>query len=160
PGVLTVIATNSITATNIPNVVVAQGTYRLGMAAGLPSAARVVIGAGATLDLNGFTANLDDLSGYGTINLGSTRVLALGGAYTGTGHQFAGALAGAGTLRLPQGTGGVYSVSGHSPSFTGGVEVLGGQLNVNSQTALGTGTSPILLGPTTGTGAAWISFGT
>lgn len=157
PGVLTVAATNAITAANnSPTLVVMQGAYRLGSAAALPAASRVVIGAGATLDLNNIPAAVEDLSGYGTVNLG-TGTLSLGGG-SGLNRQFAGGFAGSGTLRTTS-TSVSYTLAGHSPAFTGGVELLAGGLEVLGPTALGVGTSPVLLGNTTGTAFAFLEFG-
>ena len=75
------------------------------------------------------TYNLSSLTGAGDINLGGNSLnITNGGSYSGN-------LSGAGRLKLA----GETTLSG-SNSFSGGLEAVSGQLNVNSASALGTGT--------------------
>jgi autotransporter-associated beta strand protein len=75
------------------------------------------------------TYNLSSLTGAGDINLGGNSLNITNGA------SYSGNLSGTGQLRLA----GETTLSG-SNSFSGGVEAVSGQLNINSASALGTGT--------------------
>ena len=75
------------------------------------------------------TYNLSSLTGSGDINLGgNTLNITNGGAYSGS-------LSGTGGIRVA----GETTLSGAN-SFSGGVDAVSGQLNINSASALGTGT--------------------
>lgn len=153
-GVLTLTAASP--GLSNPVVAVGQGTLRYGVANALPAATTLFVNSGATFDLNGNAATLAAVQGYGNVNLGAA-TLTLDSA-TAPAVAFGGAFAGTGSL-VKRNTNTV-TLAGDSPGFTGGVQVLGGTLAVNSGTALGTGTSPILLGDTTGTTRATLSLGT
>ena len=75
------------------------------------------------------TYNLKSLTGSGDINLGGNSFNITNGA------TYSGNLSGTGRLRVA----GETTLSG-SNSFSGGIEAVSGQLNVNSASALGTGT--------------------
>jgi len=75
------------------------------------------------------TYNLSSLTGAGDINLGGNSLNITNGA------SYSGNLSGTGRLRVA----GETTLSG-SNSFSGGVEAVSGQLNINSASALGTGT--------------------
>ena len=75
------------------------------------------------------TYNLKSLTGSGDINLGGNSLNITNGA------SYSGNLSGTGRLRVA----GETTLSG-SNSFSGGIEAVSGQLNVNSASALGTGT--------------------
>jgi autotransporter-associated beta strand protein len=75
------------------------------------------------------TYNLKSLTGSGDINLGGNSLNITNGA------TYSGNLSGTGRLRVA----GETTLSG-SNSFSGGIEAVSGQLNVNSASALGTGT--------------------
>ena len=140
---------------------VAGGTLRYGASNILPATSNVFIGAGATLDLNSNASTLNGLIGWGdtnlgtgnlTLNVGTNPILTYGGGFMGSGNLIkTGALAGT--------TGGNQTLTGNSPGFSGGVRILAGQLTVNSTGALGTGTSPILLGDTSGALQSVLSLG-
>jgi len=75
------------------------------------------------------TYNLSSLTGSGDINLGGNSLnITNGGAYSGS-------LSGTGGIRVA----GETTLSGAN-SFSGGVDAVSGQLNINSASALGTGT--------------------
>lgn len=153
-GVLTLNAANPGLSNAV--VVVGQGTLRYGASNALPGATTLFVNGGATFDLNGNAAALAVVQGYGNINLGAAALTLDSTAAPSV--AFGGAFSGTGTL-IKRNTN-TITLAGSSPGFTGGVQVLGGTLAVNSDSALGTGTSPILLGDTTGTTRATLSLGT
>jgi autotransporter-associated beta strand protein len=160
-GVLTLAAPVSMTTGLIG---VGQGTLRYGVPNALPTTAAPFINAGATLDLNGNASTLAVIQGYGNVNLGSAN-LTLDSATAQT-VAFGGSLSGTGNF-IKRNTNNI-TLAGNSPGFSGGVQVLGGTntgtqqtgLIINSPGALGVGTSPILLGDTTGTAQAAMALGT
>lgn len=166
-GVLTLNTPSSITGT----YAVGGGTLRYGVANALPTTTALFLNSGATLDLAGNSSTLANIQGYGTVNLG-TGSLTLDSTAT-TAVTFGSVLTGSGAL-IKQNTSTV-TLSADSPSFTGGVRILGGGPNpgsptaadgtsgglvVNSPGALGTGTSAILLGDTAGAVRAVLTLGT
>jgi outer membrane autotransporter protein len=66
---------------------VSGGTLRAGAANAFSAASAFGVGAGGTLDLNGFNQTVASLSNAGTVHMGSTpgTVLTVNGIYTGTG---------------------------------------------------------------------------
>jgi autotransporter-associated beta strand protein len=141
---------------------VGQGTLKYGVNNALGTAsttANVFINSGATLDINGTTSTVGNINGYGNVNLGTNGTLTLGSIAQIV--QFGGSLLGSGTL-IKTGSGITTALAGDSTvsgGFTGGVQVLGGTLSVQTPGALGTGTSPILLGATTGSTQALLVLG-
>ncbi len=134
---------------------ISAGTLKLGGVGILPIASTPFINTGATLDLNNNNTTLGGLVGWGDTNLGTgsltidsttSPILAYGGGFVGSGAL------------IKQNTN-TQILAGNSPSFTGDVRVLGGGLTVNSTGALGTGTTPILLGNTTGTVPSTLTLG-
>ncbi len=80
-GITTLSGTNTYTGTTT----ISAGTLRIGSATALSSASTVVL-AGGTLDLNGFSGTLSNLSGSANIDLGSgilTINQTLAGTYSG-----------------------------------------------------------------------------
>jgi autotransporter-associated beta strand protein len=147
---------------------VSQGTYRLLGTAGWVSGTTVTMMPGATLDFNnlGTTATpvgTMALNGFGTVAIG-TGAIAIGSATATYGGAFTGTT---GTL-LQTGTS-TQTLNGNSPGFAGDVQILAGTLSVDSNVrptdsvnpgALGTGTTPIQIGATTGANLASLHFGT
>ena len=134
---------------------ISAGTLRLGGTSILPVASTPFINVGASLDLNNNNTTLGGLVGWGDTNLGSgnltidsttSPILAYGGGFVGTGAL------------IKQNTN-TQTLAGNSSGFSGDVRILGGTLTVNSTGALGTGTTPILLGNTSGTTQAILNLG-
>jgi autotransporter-associated beta strand protein len=148
------------TATSITGTVsVAQGTlqYGAGVNNALPVATNVFVNGGATLDINNTTSTLNNINGYGNINIGSGTLTV--GATNAQTVAFGGAFSGNGTL-IKSGSGITTTITGDSTAaFSGDVRILSGTLNVQGTGALGTGTTPILLGDTTGALQAIMTLG-
>jgi|GEM_PF-4523996 Uncharacterized protein conserved in bacteria len=110
------------------------GTLRVSAADQLTNGgqAAIVVDAGATLDLDGHDQSLVNLSGAGTVALGSAALV-----YTADSDEtFAGSFTGSGAVTKDGA--GKWTLSGNS-SHTGGVILQAGELGVASNTALGTG---------------------
>ena len=90
--------------------------------------------SGGTLNLNGATSSITTLSG-GQINLGST-------ALTVNNGNFAGTIAGSGSLVKGGGSGDVLTLPGPN-TYSGGTELNAGTLVLGSTGAIGTGTLTI-----------------
>jgi fibronectin-binding autotransporter adhesin len=144
---------------------ISQGTLRYGVANALSTAGGVFINAGATLDINNTVSTLGNINGYGNISLGTgsltvgsiAQVQPWGGALSGS----------AASSFITTSTQNVQLAGDSTAAFSGGVQVLGGAANAGtgltglilaSSGALGSGTSPILLGATSGTQQASMSL--
>ena len=121
---------------------ISQGTLQLGIADALPtnSPSPAVILNG-TLDLNGYNQTLNGLSGSGTVDntLASVATLFLNGS-TG-GSTFSGLIqdtGGPGSLKLAKIGGGTQALTGNN-TFSGGVNINNGTLQIGSDNALGSG---------------------
>lgn len=108
------------------------GTLRAGIANAFAASANVGIAAGATLDLNGFNQRAANLSGAGSIVLGSATLDADQISDT----VFAGTIGGAGSL-VKSGAGSL-TLSGAN-AHAGGTTILAGILVAPRAAALGTG---------------------
>jgi autotransporter-associated beta strand protein len=123
------------------------------------------VGPGATLDINSQTLVVSQVSSAGTLALGD------GTLHIGSNSSISGALTGSASSRLvlgfPQasaagntfGSGQQTQLYGDNSGFKGSFTILSGILRVFSTSALGTGTSPIILGDTSGNTAADLRFG-
>lgn len=145
---------NGAVSTTTGLVGISAGTLRLGGSSILSVTSTPFINVGAKLDLNNNNTTLGGLVGWGDTNLGSgnltidsttSPILAYGGGFIGTGAL------------IKQNTN-TQVLAGNSTGFSGDVRILGGNLTVNSTGALGTGTSSILLGNTSGTTQATLSL--
>jgi autotransporter-associated beta strand protein len=118
-GTLTLSGTNSYDgATTVDG-----GTLTLGSASALNATSGVSVASGATLDLNGFDATFDALSGAGTVSV-STGQLTVGSA---SDHGFTGNFTGSGVLEK---TGsGRLTLSGDS-AFTGQLTLTAGSVRL------------------------------
>ncbi|QCI67761.1 autotransporter domain-containing protein [Phreatobacter stygius] len=129
-----VIASNTVIVDPGAMLQVAGGTLRDGnglFGGQLFNFASVTVNSGATLDLNGFSAGINNLLGAGTVQTGINplSVLALQGG------DFAGAITGAGAVR--QLAGGTTILSGAN-SYSGGTAIdLGGTLQLGTLTSAG-----------------------
>ena len=148
---------NNAVTTTTGLVGISAGTLRLGGTSVLPTTVQPFINVGASLDLNSNNTTLGGLIGWGDTNLGTgnltlstptTPIVAYGGGFVGSG-----------TLIKTGAALTVQTLAGNSPSFSGDVRVLAGQLTMNSTGALGTGTSAVLLGDTSGTIRSVLQFG-
>ena len=107
-----------------------DGTLRLGSNSSASDDMLVTVDEGAEFDVNGKTANISDLSGMGTLSLGSGR-LALHGGATST---FGGEITGTGGL-TQSGTG-KLKIRGTN-SATGKTIIQSGSISVDSDARLG-----------------------
>jgi autotransporter-associated beta strand protein len=151
-GVLTL---NGAVTTTTGLVGISAGTLKLNGTAILPPTILPFINAGAVLDLNNNNTTLAGLNGWGDTRIG-TGTLTLNVAAAPT-VPYAGGFVGSGTL-VKSGTAAI-NLAGNSSNFTGGVSVLGGTLVLQSNGALGTGASPLLLGDTSGSVQAILTLG-
>jgi autotransporter-associated beta strand protein len=121
-GVLSLNAVSSFTGT----LQISAGTVRMGVAAGLPSAALVRIDTNATLELDGNALGVARFAGLGAVTNASATAatLSVGGAQDSTLGSLSGALAltktGAGTLNVGAAT------------YAGATTLSGGRLAVSS----------------------------
>jgi autotransporter-associated beta strand protein len=143
---------------------VSQGTLSYGVANVLPTTSAVFVNAGALLDLSSTNSTLAGVIGLGDTNIGGSLTINAAAAPI---QAYGGGFRGAGTL-IKTGAG-AFTVVGNSPNFSGDIQILNGGsaagsgaagLIVNSTGALGTGTTPILLGDTSGSFQAQLSLGT
>lgn len=139
-------STNNYTgATNI-----ATGTLRTAATNALSSSSAMTIGAGATLELNGFSQTVASLNGSGTVNT-SGGTLTTGGS--GGSTTYLGTIQGSGGL-TKTGTG-TMTLTGVN-TYTGRTTVTGGKLIVDPTTHFATGglssSSTLVLGGGTGSG--------
>jgi fibronectin-binding autotransporter adhesin len=109
------------------------------------------IAQSATLNLNGFSVAIEDLTGAGTLATGtnSSATVTLRTA------NFSGSITGSGQVLIP--SGGTATLSG-SNSYTGGTTLKGGgQLVINSNNSLGSGPITLIGGTITATSNAAIN---
>jgi autotransporter-associated beta strand protein len=129
-GILQLDSANAYTGlTEIEN-----GTLQLVSAEAIPEVSVTTINGGSTLDLNGYSEKLDNLSGSGTIKLGSlsTTNLIVNNIIN---EGFSGTISGTGNF-VKKGTG-TYTLSG-SNSYIGNTNVDAGILSITNSNALGT----------------------
>jgi autotransporter-associated beta strand protein len=176
PGELRLSAARNGASSASTEIVIAQGGVKplaSNALAASSGAAAVVMAPGTTFDINSFgtaaaPVTTDSIQGFGTVKLG-TGALATGAAsfLAGT-ATFGGSLDGAaGSTLIKNGTGTLF-LNGNSPNFAGGVRVLNGIMtidadvtpgNAGSPGPLGTGTTPVQLGDTSGTSTATLGLG-
>lgn len=162
PGTLEVSSSTLSGALNV-----SEGTYRLLGTAGWVSGTTVTMMPGANLDFNNLgtvatPVGTMALNGFGTTAIG-TGAIAIGSA-TGT---YAGAFTGTTGTLLQTGTS-TQTLNGNSPGFAGDVRILAGIMSIDANVdpaaaspgPLGTGTTAVQLGNTTGTSTAQLTLGT
>jgi len=111
------------------------GTLRTDIANAFAASSAVTVNAGATLDLNGFSQTANDLSGAGSISLGSgTATLTANNTTNAT--AFSGNLSGSGSL-VKTGTGSL-TLSGAN-TYNGDTTITGGTLIATHGGAMGSG---------------------
>jgi autotransporter-associated beta strand protein len=163
PGELRISDATGVTGGGIT---IAQGSLRLLTATALPAGQNLTMAPGTTLELNNFgtpaaPVTTNALVGFGTVNIGT------GALQTGTTTgAFGGNLVGTGTF-IKNGAG-TQTLNGNSPTFSGDVRIVNGVVIVDTNVvpsapspgALGSGTTPIQLGDTTGANVATLQFST
>ncbi|WP_140920319.1 autotransporter-associated beta strand repeat-containing protein [Limnobaculum xujianqingii] len=128
-GTLQLSSVNTYTGSTLVN----GGTLQTGIANAFATSSDVMVASGATLDLNGFAQQTNNLSGAGSILLGSAALTANNIAST----TFSGVIDGAGSLSK---TGaGTLTLSGAN-TYQGGSTLSAGTLVVTQGSVLGTGT--------------------
>lgn len=115
------------------DTLVNAGTLRLGAASALSPNTHLIVASGATFDANGFAPTYANLSGTGSINVGSGGI---GVAPSGTAN-FTGTLTGSGGLTM-SGTGTL--TLGNANTFAGNTSVSSGTLRLGAAGALPSGT--------------------
>ncbi|WP_230413190.1 autotransporter-associated beta strand repeat-containing protein [Paraburkholderia antibiotica] len=130
-GTLTLSAVNTYTGTTTVN----GGTLAMGVANAIASSSAVAVNSGATLALQDFSQTLNDLSGAGTVTLGSSNATVLTANNTAA-TTFSGVISGAGSVDK---TGaGALTLSGNN-TYSGGTTVSAGTLVATNGNALGSG---------------------
>ena len=127
-GVLTISRfDNSFTG----GVVVNAGTVKVGAGGALPSFSPASVASGATLDLNGNSVMLGYLAGAGSVQLGAANLKFYGST---TPQAFSGSIIGTGSVSLES----AYrqALTGNN-TFSGGLSILAGTLEVASASSLG-----------------------
>lgn len=127
-GTLLLSAKNTYTGRTLVN----GGTLQTNTADALADSSSVTVASGATLALNNFDQRLNNLSGAGTLALGSATLTANGQADT----NFSGSITGSGKL-VKEGAA-ALTLSGNS-SFSGGTIINAGTLVATAGAALGVG---------------------
>ncbi|MBK5143568.1 autotransporter-associated beta strand repeat-containing protein [Budviciaceae bacterium BWR-B9] len=127
-GTLQLSSVNTYTGSTLIN----GGTLQTGIANAFATSSDITVASGATLDLNGFDQQANNLSGSGSILLGSAGLTANNNTNTG----FSGAISGAGSLSKT-GTG-TLTLSGVN-SYQGGSTLSAGTLVATQGSALGSG---------------------
>jgi len=139
-------AGNSYTGSTTAN----QGILRIAAFGGvIPDGSALIVNS--TIDLNGYSETVGSLSGSGTVtsNAGTTMTLTAGGDNTST--SFSGVIqngSSTGVSLYKTGTGSL-SLSGNN-TYSGTTWLLGGTLNMNSTSAIGTSAMTIFNGTTIG----------
>lgn len=130
-GTLMLSAVNTYTgATNVN-----AGTLAMGVANAIASSSAVTINSGATLALNDFSQTANNLSGTGSITLGSQASTALTANNTAD-TTFAGAISGSGSLTK---TGASQLTLSGTNTYTGGTTISAGTLLGTTGSAFGSG---------------------
>lgn len=121
-----------VDGTGIQSNVRIDGTLRFGMIDGMVNANSTLTSAGSTIDLNGFSQALSNLTSDGNINLGGSSLTTVGtSTITGT-------VTGSGSLVVD--TNSSLSLSGNNSSYTGSTFLSSGSaLSIAHNNALGSG---------------------
>ncbi|WP_159566667.1 autotransporter-associated beta strand repeat-containing protein [Budvicia diplopodorum] len=127
-GTLTLSAANTYTG----NTLISAGTLRTGVNNAFASSANVSVSSGATLDLNNYAQQANNLSGLGKITLGTAALTANNNANT----TFGGVISGTGGL-VKTGTSNL-TLSGIN-TYQGGTTISAGTLIATQSQALGAG---------------------
>ncbi|WP_192878396.1 autotransporter-associated beta strand repeat-containing protein [Limnobaculum parvum] len=128
-GTLQLSSVNTYTGSTLINA----GTLQAGIADAFATSSDVTVASGATLDLNNFDQQANNLTGAGSILLGSAELTANSSANT----AFSGVIEGTGSL-TKTGTG-TLTLSGIN-TYQGGSSLSSGKLIATQGSALGTGT--------------------
>ena len=120
-GTLVLSEANTYTGSTLVNA----GTLRTGAADAFADSGAVTVAAGATLDLNGFNQTANNLSGAGSVTLGSAALTVNDSAAT----SFDGVISGSGSLVK---TGAATLTLAGANSYTGGTTIAAGTLQIGN----------------------------
>jgi autotransporter-associated beta strand protein len=137
-GTLTLSALNTYTGATTVN----GGTLAMGIANAFAASSAVTVNGGATLALNDFAQTANNLSGAGSITLGSATLTANNGVSSTT---FAGGISGTGALDK---TGAATLTLTGANAYSGGTAIAAGTLTMGNASALGTGILAMAAGTT------------
>jgi autotransporter-associated beta strand protein len=145
-GAVVIPSVGTYSANANAQIEVAFGTLRNGggLNALTSSVESTQVDTGATLAVNDFSLTIQNLTGAGTVNLGTKAATVL----TLEGASFQGTISGAGHVSAPGINGsngsGVVVLS-KANTYTGGTTVSGGTLVANNPTGSATGTGPVMI---------------
>ena len=134
-GTLTLSGANSF----IGGVTVSRGTLISGAAGVIPDASAVTVNAATTWNLAGYSETVGSLAGAGSVMLGSATLNA-GGNHAST--VYSGSMSGVGRLVKPGA--GTFRLSGLN-TFTGGVELAGGVLELGASSLANAATNTLIV---------------
>ena len=140
PGRLILAGNNS---NYLGQITVVAGTLAPGKATSLYTSNSISVSAGATLNLNGFDANVWRLAGAGSVVLGTNTLTFVN--YASAGVEFSGVISGTGGLVK---AGPISQVLSGTNTFTGGILITEGPIYFPTNAITG---SPIALGAGTNT---------
>ena len=118
------------TSSALTQITLSNGTLQLDSNSNLGNAVNITTSTGTTFNVNGFTEDIDQITGSGTISLGSGS-LTLGDSSNFT---FSGAITGTGSITKNQS--GVLTLSGVS-TYSGATNITAGILRLNNSTTDG-----------------------
>lgn len=130
-GTLTLSGANTYTG----NTNINSGTLKIGANGVMPSTSAVTVAAGATFNLDGYSASIGSLAGVGNVALGPGTLTT--GA-KGTNTTFSGTISGSGSLQ--KNGAGTLTLNGAN-TLTGSVQVIAGTLSLAATNVLATASS-------------------
>lgn len=114
-----------------------QGTLRADASGALSHNSAVTVGYSGTLDLGSYSQDIGSLAGNGTVTNSGGVLVQLSTGYDNSSTTFSGTIHGGGLGLIKTGSG-VLTLTGTN-TYSGGTGLLGGELTVGNDWALGTG---------------------
>ncbi len=144
-GTLTLSGSNSYSGATL----ISSGTLAVGSATGLSGNSSINIAGGSVLDVNGFNATIDGLTGTGDIlNNGAVAVTLTAGAGGGSGVFDGKIKDGAKAISLTKSGAGTLTLTSLN-TYSGATTISNGTISVADTTYLGSSTAAIVLGDAT-----------